>query len=220
MGTSKGSRRPARENARLHSDSEIWIDHAEIVADDFEWLRRVEWLTLWNVTTPPGFLASLPQLWALDIRGGSSLDLESVDGCRGLRCLIVNQVRGLHDLAVVGGLTALEFLMVYGLKQVEVAPSLGDLRSLRRLEVGQMRGLASLGGLLDAPAIEDLCLTRWVTVTTNDLERIRAHPSLRRFEWFGEDVPVFRWRPVVEAVNLPKLNAVRPHEWFDSRERP
>jgi hypothetical protein len=193
------------------------MDHAEVTDGDWEWLRSVNWLTLWNVTLPEGFLASLPELWALDLRGGSATDLRAVVGCPRLRCLVVNQVRGLRDLSVLESLHTLELLVVYGLKQVTVAPSLSSLGSLRRLEVGQMRGLDGLGGFLDAPLLEELFLIRWVNVTAEDVERVKTHPTLAYFDWFAEDVPVSRWLPVLEVVALPKPAVVDPKDWFSRR---
>ena len=212
------TRRAARDVADLRDGGEIWIDHAAVEARDIEWLRDVEWLTLWNVALPHGFLSTLPRLWAIDLRGGSSTDLRAVEGCDGLRCLTVNQVRGLRDLSIVGSLGSLEFLSLYGLKQVEFVPSLKELRALRRLEVGQMRGLQTMAGLLDAPAIEQLCLRKWVNVTADDVARINGHASLREFEWWAEDVPAYRWLPVVEAVGLPKAEPMVPRDWFAERD--
>lgn len=87
-------RGPAQERAQPQSDGEVSIDHAALSESDVEWLHDVEHLTLWNVTAPPGFLARLPWLWLLDIRGGSGPDLIQVHGCKSLRGLVVNQVRG------------------------------------------------------------------------------------------------------------------------------
>ncbi len=206
-------KKPAREVAQIRSD-EVWIDHAEIGDADAEWLGGVEWLTLWNVTVPQGFLAGLPKLWAVDWRGGSASDLAILDGCTRLRGLVVNQVRGLRDLSLLGSLTSLEFLSIYGLKQVESAPSLQALTRLQRLEVGMMRGLERIGPLLEAPAIEELYLHKWVNVTTDDVERLKHHPTLRSFDWWGVEVPSSRWIPVLEAVGLPKANPVMPRDWF------
>lgn len=211
MATKK---KPAREVAQLRGGGEVWIDHAEIVGADAEWMRDAQWLTLWNVTTPPGFLATLPELWAVDLRGGSATDLAVIEGCVGLRCLIVNQVRGLRDLSLLSSLTSIEFLSLYGLKQVESAPSLSALSALRRLEVGQMRGLATIGPLLEAPAIEEIYLHKWVNATGDDVARLKASPTLRTFDWWGVDIPISRWLPIVTDVGLPKTKPIMPRDWF------
>lgn len=212
-------RKPARSVVQDRGGGEFWIDNAQIADGDIEWLRPASWLALWNVTMPARFLASLPNLWGLDLRGGSATDLRSVEGCRGLRCLVVNQITGLRDLSVVTSLTTLELLKVYRLRQTSLAPSLATLPVLRRLEVGQMRGLAELGGFLDAPELEELILDKWVNVTAEDVARIRAHPTLARFDWYAVDVPLSRSRPVKEAVALPKPASVFPKDWFSARAR-
>lgn len=212
-------RKPAREVAQDRGGGEFWIDNAQIADNDIEWLHRTTWLTLWNVTMSARLLASLPSLWGLDLRGGSAADLRAVEGCRGLRCLVVNQILGLRDLSVLPSLTTLELLQVYGLRQVSTAPSLATLPALRRLEVGQMRGLAGLGGFLDAPELEELLLDKWVNITAEDVVRIKGHPTLARFDWHAEDVPTSRSRPVREAVALPRPASVFPKDWFSARAK-
>lgn len=202
-------RSPARDVAQDRGGGEFWIDHAKIGKDD-SWLRSATWLTLWNVTVPAGVLAQLPDLWGLDLRGGSATDLRVVEGCGALRCLVVNQMRGLADLSILPTLTTLELLDVYGLRQVTAAPSLATLPALRRLQVGQMRGLAALDGFLDAPGLEELQLHKWVNVAAEDVTRIKAHPTLTHFGWHAFDVPDSRWLPVVEAVALPNLQPSSP----------
>ena len=82
----------AEDSARWHSPTQAWLDHTQLRDNDLGWLTRAEWLTLWSVKVPPGFLASLPRLRYLDIRGGSTSSLDVVRGCTALRYLQVNQV--------------------------------------------------------------------------------------------------------------------------------
>lgn len=209
------ARKPARDVAQIRSEHEVWIDQAKLEDSDVEWLQTVRWLTLWNVTTPPGFLATLPMLEALDIRGGTATDLSVLDGCDGLRLLIVNQIRGLSDLSVIESLTNLEYLQLYGLKQVVEAPSLASLEALVRMEVGQMKGLPELGGLLDAPSLDVLELLKDTTVSDADVERIQSHPTLSAFAWWAMDVPKARSAPVIEAINLPLPQSLDSRKWFE-----
>lgn len=212
-------RRPALERAQHRGDGEVWIDHAKLAESDQEWLQDVEHLTLWNVTAPPGFLARLPRLWLLDVRGGSGSDLRRLEGCESLRGLVVNQVQGLNDLSALVTLTNLEFLSVYGLKQVLTIPSLEANTHLRRVDVGRMTGLSSLGGLLEAPALEELFVVGKVAVTDEDVARIRSMGTVRSFDWFADgQVPDKRWVPVCESLGLPKAKACFPREWFRLRE--
>ncbi len=210
------AKKAAVDVAQIRSEFEIWIDHARLEPADAEWLRGVRWLTLWNVTVPQGLLASLPNLQGLDLRGGSAPDLALLDGCVGLRCLVVNQVRRMRDLSVLGTLTSLELLQLYGLKQVTDVPSLGGHAALRRLDLGVMRGLSELNGLLDAPGLEEVFLFKHINVSEADVARIRAHGAMQSFDWVGIDVPAVKWLPVVEEIGLPKTRAVRPMDWFEA----
>jgi hypothetical protein len=132
------SRERYRPDWQFRTDGSVWIDHATVMPHDLARLADVQVLTLWNVRLPDGFLAQLPRLWWLDLRGGSATDLRRLVGCRSLRYLQVNQVRGLRDLSVISSLDRLEFLSLYGLAQVEALPSLAALPRLCRVEVGQM----------------------------------------------------------------------------------
>lgn len=208
------TRKPADQVARIRSEHEVWIEHAKLIETDEVWLRDIRWLTLWNVTAPPGFLASLQRLEGLDLRGGSASDLSIVQGCEDLRCLVVNQIRGLNDLSILGSMTNLEYLQLYGLKQVVHAPSLAGHTSLRRLEVGLMRSLPELDGLLDAPELEELQLHKQVSVSAADVDRIRSHPTLTAFQWIPEDVPSEQWVPVVDAIDLPAPRSCRAEDWY------
>jgi hypothetical protein len=193
------------------------LDHAEINESDFEWLERVRRLTLWNVTVPPGFLARLTKLWWLDLRGGSAPDLDVAQGAAGLRYLAVNQVRGMRGLSLAAALPMLEYLDVYGLAQLTTLPSFRTASKLEHVSLGQLRRLPSIAGVLDAPNLRELQLSRKMNVPPSDVERVRRHPALQRFSWFAEDVPHKVWVPVVEAVALPPVPVQFPADWFKAK---
>jgi hypothetical protein len=211
------SRAPARSAANWHAESDCWLDHAKIVEQDYEWLVSVQKLTLWNVDVPRGFLARLDRLWWLDLRGGSATSLDVARGAAELQYLAVNQVRGMQDLGVVSNMTSLRYLDLYGLPHVTCLPSLAALSQLEHACLGQMRGLLSLQGLLEAPRLNDLQLLRKINVTAGDVEGIKRHPTIQRFGWFAEDVPYKVWAPVVEAIGLPPVPYGFPADWFASR---
>ncbi|HMR10238.1 MAG TPA: hypothetical protein PKA88_30890 [Polyangiaceae bacterium] len=210
-------RHKARDVAQDRGCGEFWIEHAKITADDLEWLASAERLTLWNVQVPDGFLSKLDKLWWLDLRGGSAANLTAAEGCKKLRYLCVNQVRGMHDLSLVTSFKALQHLSLYGLAKVQAVPSLRGLKELLRLEVGQMRTLEALGGLLDAPKLEELLIHNLVGITDKDVKRINSHRSLRVFDWIALDVPVELSAPVVKAVKLERAKSMHAIEWFESR---
>lgn len=208
-------RQPAQQMARPSGPNGYWIDHALVVEDDFAWLQRVERLTLWNVKLPPGFLARLPKLWWLDMRGGTAVRLESARGAFGLKYLAVNQVRGLTDLSELPTFSQLRFLNLYGIPRVSRLPSLTKLAALERVEIGQMTHLSSLAPILDAPNLRELLLVRSLNVGGADMHRLLTHATLEQFDWFAEDVPDKIWVPVVDAVKLPRTQLLQPEAWFD-----
>jgi len=177
-------RSPAAEVARWSSGQALWLDHALITESDLEWMVSVRHLTMWNVHTPDGVLARLPDLISLDVRGGSGTNLDIARGCQGLQMLIVNQIRGLTDVSVIADLTGLRCLDIYGLPRVTRLPSLEALRSLERINIGSMKGLESLKELLDAPALRELELLRSVPITETDLNQMASHPTLTAFNWY------------------------------------
>lgn len=214
-------RRPALSVAQDHGDHSVYLHLAEIVEEDIEWLKSVECLTLWNVTIPCGFLARLKRLWWLDIRGGSGTNLETVRGANNLRYLAVNQVRGMRDVAIAGELPSLEYLDLYGLPQLTNLPSFANSRLLERANLGQLRGLTSLDGILNAPSLRELLLIRKINVSPADVDRIRHHPTLQHFTWFAEDVPNKVWCPVVESIELPPVQLAQfAAEWFKTKRSP
>lgn len=82
-----------------------------------------------------------------------------------------------------------------------------------------MKGLAGIGPVLAAPALEELLLIRSVGLAEHDPEYIRCKTSLREFGWFAEDVPTRVWMPVLTAVGKPASAAISPEDWFRGRRR-
>src|SRR3546814_10842360 len=152
----------------------IWLDHAVISESDYSWLRDVERLTLWNVNVPRGFLGRLEKLLWLDLRGGTGADLSAAMGASRLRYLAVNQVRGLADLSLVSEIRQLQLLSLYGLAKVAVLPWLATLSDLKRVELGQMKGISSIGPVLEAPELQELSLLKIVPVSREDIKIGRA----------------------------------------------
>lgn len=205
----------AQDAAKWRSSDDVWLDHATLRHEDGEWLAPAKSVTLWAVKVPEGLLASLPNLVFLDLRGGSGTSPAPAAGCARLRGLVVNQVRGLTDLSVLPTLTSLEFLDLYGLPRVTALPSMAPLTRLRRVQLGSMKGLTGLTGLHDAPALEEVFLLRAVSTDERDAARLAMHPTLREFDWIGEDVPASRWLPFRDTVAKPKARSLYAKEWFD-----
>jgi hypothetical protein len=202
------------EACKRRNNRVLRLDHVELIDEDVEWLASTERLTLWNVKVPQGLLARIEKLWWLDIRGGSAIDLAVVQGADRLQYLAVNQVRGMCDLAVVSELVALRYLFLYGLPKLAELPSCSRLINLEHAKIGQLRGLVSLHGLLQAPNLRELELVRKINVSEHDVNEIISHPAIKAFGWFAEDVPDRVWVPVLEKIGLPPVRHMHPEEWF------
>lgn len=200
---------------RILSDGAVFLDHTSLSEADLEWLSPVERLTLWNVKVAPGLLSRLTRLWWLDWRGGGvAQGLHQIQDCSGLRYLSLNQIRGLGEVGFIKNLTSLEMVNLYGLASLSELPSFRALCGLKRLQIGQMKALTSIGPAVEAPNLEELQLHNLVCVTATDLQELRMHRKLRAFEWFGENIPDRMWVPVRDALSLPKTRPVHPDEWF------
>jgi hypothetical protein len=212
-------RKPAAAVIEDRGDGDFWIDHAVIKDDDFDRLRDAQQLTLWNVDVPAGFLARLPKLWWLDLRGGTAKNIGVAKGCKKLRYLQVNQLRGVTSLALVPSFKELSLLSLYGLPRVKSLPSLAPLKKLGRVEIGMMEGLGSLKPVLAAPKLKEIFLTKKVKVSKSDVAAIEKHKTLKRFGWSTEDVPVKVFEPVLVRLldegKLDDADAMFPDEWFD-----
>ena len=77
-----------------------------------------------------------------------------------------------------------------------------------------MKRLSGLTGVHDAPALEELELSKKVSVAVTDAQRLAEHPTLRAFNWYGEDVPLKVWKPFCETVSKPRVSSMRPEVWF------
>jgi hypothetical protein len=208
-------KRPATiETCKRRNNRVLRLNHVELLEEDIEWLSATERLTLWNVKVPAGLLARIEKLWWLDIRGGSATEIEVAKGANKLQYLAVHQVRGMVDLSLVSEMVTLRYLDLHGLLKVVELPSCARLVNLEHARIGQMRGLASLHGLLQAPNLRELELVRKINVSEKDVKEIIGHSAIEAFGWFAEDVPVKVWVPVLEKIALPAVRHVHPEEWF------
>lgn len=160
------------------------INHARISEEDFSWLSGAYQLELWNVEVPAGFLARMPQLWFLDVRG-SFPGPTAANGAENLEFL-----RIMHsptpDLEPLPNLRNLRYLDLHALANVTHFPNLLGLRYLVNVELGQMIRLQSVQGLLAAPNLLYLnMMKRLPPLSSADVELIRSHPKLRRFNYSG-----------------------------------
>lgn len=212
-----GRHRNAAAVADWRSADRLFLETARVGLGDVEWMVPVRSLTLLNVAVDNETLAALPNLEFLDIRGGSGEDLERIRDLQTLRCLVINQVRGVTDVSAVGSLPALQYLELYGLPRVTELPSLGSLSALTRVDIGSMKGLESIAGIIEAPGLRELLFVRRLGFTESDLARLLEHPTLEAFGWLWEDVPDRVAVPVVERfAHLRRLRPMLAEDWFNS----
>lgn len=207
-------RQPAMNVAKWRTPSDLWIDHAHISTDDLKHLEAVEKLTLWNVTYTEELFACMPNLWWLDIRGGSASNFHSLPTANELRYLQINQIRGLRDLNDITSLEKLELLSLYGLSKVFEIPDLTKLSHLKRIEIGQMKALKDLVSVWRADQLEEILLIKDVPVETRDIVSINRMPNLSAFGWEAMDVPARRFMPIRTGVTIPEASAMHAADWF------
>ena len=205
----------ALESAKWKNADNLWLDHVSLAEVDLGWLAEVRSATFWNVKFPDGFLSKLPNLEYLDVRGGSGRNADFILGCSGLRYLTINQVRGLADLSAIEDAIGLSFLSLYGLPRATQIPSLKALRKLDRVEIGSMKGLQGISGLLQAPSLKELVFLNWMGVTQADAEAIASHHSIEKFRWYAEDAPERIWVPFLELVGKPATD----FDWWERHPR-
>lgn len=205
----------ARDSARWTDSDNLWLDHVTLVEEDVSWLANVRWASFWNVKFPEGFLSRLSNLEYLDVRGGSGTNADFIVGCVSLRYLTINQVRGLTDLSSIAKAIGLQFISLYGLPRVTQIPSLRALVNLDRAEIGSMKGVGGISGLLEAPALTELLFIKKVGVTQVDAESIATHRTINKFAWFAEDVPDRVYSAFVERVGKPPAD----FDWWERNIR-
>jgi hypothetical protein len=188
----------------------------ELTDADVDRLSDVRQLTMWAVKLPEAALGRLRQLEFLDLRGGSAHDLSTVKGCDRLRCLVVNQVRGLSDLSAVSGLTSLERLDLYGLARLEALPDFSRLVALRVLSLGQLRALADWTPLLQLRSLEQLELSNKVYPDRRVFEELARRGQLEAFRWDAPDEAAGRVSEMVRLIDRPPPRLQRPEQWFAS----
>ena len=150
-------------------------------------LSRLQDFGLSSVTLPDlAVLRSLPALQSLSLTLGGTTDLGVLPHLKKLRSLVLQQVRGLHDLASVGGTRSLQLLRLEGLRNVTSLPSFAGLKLLRRVELQTMNGLSDLRGIAEAPALEELAVINMPRLESEHFEVFVGHKRLSRLSaWIG-----------------------------------
>lgn len=155
--------------------------HIEVLAG----LRDLEQVALRGITTPGlGYLRELPSLWRLGLLLGGIRELSALAGNRSLKHVELTLVRGLADISVLGRLPAVQYIHLESLRQVTRLPHLREATELRRLALGNMRGLSDLRPLASAPALEEFVCVQASHLRPEDLVPALSNPHLKR-AWIG-----------------------------------
>jgi hypothetical protein len=98
------------------------------------------------------------------------------------------RLRGPHDLAPLGRIATLRYLVLASTRSVTSLPSLAACPDLRWIALDEMRGLHDLRPIADAPNLEVLLLIGMSQLDAESLRPLVGHPTLRAGVWgFGSD---------------------------------
>ena len=178
----------ARDSVRWTDAENLGLDHVTLVEEDLSWIAEVRWATFWNVKFPGGFFHGC-RIWSTWM-------------CAGVRERTRTRL-------------AFNSSPSYGLPHVTQIPPLGALLNLDRAEIGSMKGLEGISGLLEAPALTELLFSQKVGVTQADAASIATHDTIKKFAWFAEDVPERVYVPFVERVGKPSAG----FDWWERNTR-
>ncbi|NNC39963.1 MAG: hypothetical protein HKN95_04645, partial [Acidimicrobiia bacterium] len=143
-------------------------------------LTALEDLTLRSITLPDlSVLLPLENLLSLDLKLGGTRDLSLLPRIGRLRYLELWQIRGLDDLGPVGEVVTLQHLFLQSLPRVGLLPDFSRLTRLRRVVLDNMKGVTDLAPLAAAPALEQLLVVNMRHLTSQQLECLADHPTLR-----------------------------------------
>jgi len=156
LGATK-SKKPSLENLeRFKTLKTLYIEGQQKGIEVIGLLDELEDLTLRSVSPKDvSFIRYLPSLWSLDIKLGSIKDFSSLEELNNLKYLELWQVKGLSDISVISTLKGLQYLFLQSLCKVTTIPDLSALEKLRRIYLENMKGLADVHNLFDAPSLED-----------------------------------------------------------------
>ena len=166
--------------ARFPRLNSLWIEghtkHIEVIGE----LTALEKLSLRSITLPDlSPMLPLRALKALEIKLGGTRDLALLPRIGEVRYLELWLIRGLEDVAPIGGMASLRSVFLQALKRVERLPDFSGAPNLRRVHLMQMKGLRDLRPLATAAALEELLLVEMPQLQVEDLRPLTTLPRLR-----------------------------------------
>jgi hypothetical protein len=144
-------------------------------------LSLLEKLTIRSITLPSlSVLTSLQNLWSIAIKLGGTKDLQLLPQIGQLKYLELWMIKGLEDIESIGEVETLQNLFLETLKNVSKLPSLKKLHKLRRVALVGMKGLSDLSPLVEAPALEELCVGEARNLSVENFKPFVGHSTLKR----------------------------------------
>lgn len=85
---------------------------------------------------------------------------------------------------------------------------------MKHIELGMLKDVTSLAGILDAPNLLELLFHKTIQVSQSDGELINSHQSLRYFNWRADGVPRRVCEPVLYEINPDTATMMFHDQWF------
>ena len=89
-------------------------------------------------------------------------------------------IKGLENIECIGEVETLQNLYLEALKNVSKLPSFNRLGKLRRVALCGMKGISDLSPLVEAPALEELCVGDARHLSVEQFKPFIGHSSLKR----------------------------------------
>lgn len=142
-------------------------------------LANLTSLGLSGITLPDlGMLVPLTRLSSLSIFLGGTTNLTLLARLASLEELLLMRISKLADLAVLGDLDSLRKLELDGMRHVTSLPSLARLALLEEVILDTMKRLTDLSPLAAAPALRKLTVSGMPHLTAESFRCLVGHPHL------------------------------------------
>lgn len=174
-------KRMSLENIRRFSHlRRLSVDGHTDVLRHIDCLPRLETLYLRGVGCPDlSWVDRLPKLWWLWHGLCSTKSLHGLERAASLRYLELWMIKGLSDVAPIGGLGSLEELKLESLAHVARLPNFTRLARLRGVELINMKALRDLSPLTRSTSIEHLFIWNARHHQPEDFRCLNRHSSLK-----------------------------------------
>ncbi|MCH2110797.1 MAG: hypothetical protein MK135_15870 [Polyangiaceae bacterium] len=142
--------------------------------------QALERISLSGLSNPDlGCLASLSNLWSLEVLLGGSEDMSKIRELERLKHLELSWVKRLADLSFLSDCVSLQKLTVNRLKQVQRLPDLSKLANLRALSLAVLKNLESVDEVASAPALEWLGGDELGKLEPEEFQKVLSSQSLK-----------------------------------------